>query len=104
MPPAFSAMKVRKLDDRAAPDLLARAGRTHRLDKSFLPAMRLDVPRTSDGRVFFAIPWHGRVLIGTTDTEVSKAVLEPRPLKTEIEFLLEHAARYLEKKPRHRIF
>ncbi|HZF02168.1 MAG TPA: glycerol-3-phosphate dehydrogenase/oxidase [Methylomirabilota bacterium] len=93
--------EVRKLDDRAAPDLLAPSQGAHIvLDKSFLPGdCALIVPRTSDGRVFFAIPWHGRVLIGTTDTEVSKAVLEPRPLKTEIEFLLEHAARYLEKKP-----
>jgi glycerol-3-phosphate dehydrogenase len=47
----------------------------------------------------FAIPWHNRVLIGTTDTAVSEPTLEPRPLPHEIEFLLEHAARYLTKAP-----
>ena len=88
---------VRKLDDRAAPELLTLSQGAHIvLDKSFLPGgCALIVPRTSDGRVFFAIPWHDRVLLGTTDTTVAEVVLEPRPLRVEIEFLLDHAARYL---------
>jgi glycerol-3-phosphate dehydrogenase len=70
------------------------------LDRSFLPSgCALIIPRTSDGRVFFAIPWHDRVLLGTTDTAVAEAVLEPRPRRTEIEFLLAHAARYLTRAP-----
>ena len=89
--------EVRRLDDRAAPELLTMSQGAHIvLDKSFLPGgCALIVPRTSDGRVFFAIPWHDRVLLGTTDTVVSKAVLEPRPLRIEVEFLLAHAAQYL---------
>jgi len=50
--------------------------------------------------VSFRDPWHDRVLIGTTDTPVSEAQLEPRPLPEEIEFLLTHAARYLTKDPK----
>src|SRR5271170_302671 len=93
--------EVRRLDDRTAPELLTLSQGAHIvLDKSFLPGgCALIIPRTSDGRVFFAIPWHNRVLLGTTDTEVSEAVLEPRPLRMEIEFLLAHAARYIAHAP-----
>jgi glycerol-3-phosphate dehydrogenase len=53
------------------------------------------IPRTDDGRVLFAIPWHDRTLIGTTDTKVDRTSIEPRPLPHEVEFLLTHVARYL---------
>jgi glycerol-3-phosphate dehydrogenase len=70
------------------------------LDRSFLPGdSAIMVPQTEDGRVLFAIPWHGRTLLGTTDTPISKVSLEPRPLKEEIDFLLSHAIRYLTKDP-----
>lgn len=71
-----------------------------------LPASFLDsktailVPHTDDGRVIFLVPWHDRVLVGTTDTPLKKPVLEPQAQKQEIEFLLQHAARYLKKEPR----
>lgn len=92
---------VRRLDQAAAPDLLVVSQGAHVvLDQSFLPGgTALMVPRTDDGRVLFAIPWHGRVLVGTTDTPVSSAVLEPRPLRAEVEFLLNHVARYLVRAP-----
>ena len=57
------------------------------------------VPHTSDGRVLFAVPWHGRVVVGTTDTPVPEASLEPRALEEEVEFLLTHAIRYLTRDP-----
>jgi glycerol-3-phosphate dehydrogenase len=57
------------------------------------------VPHTDDGRVLFAVPWHGRVIVGTTDTPIPEAVIEPRPLPEEINFLLSHAARYLTRDP-----
>ena len=47
----------------------------------------------------FAIPWHGHTLVGTTDTPVTEVPLEPVALEQEIEFMLETAALYLEKKP-----
>jgi len=70
------------------------------LDRSFLPGdSAIMVPHTDDGRVLFAIPWHDRVIVGTTDTKVESPSLEPVPLPEEIDFLLEHTARYLTKDP-----
>jgi glycerol-3-phosphate dehydrogenase len=70
------------------------------LDKSFLPgSSAIMVPHTTDGRVLFATPWHGKIIVGTTDTPVPDPLLEPRPLAQEIEFLLSHAAKYLTKDP-----
>jgi glycerol-3-phosphate dehydrogenase len=58
------------------------------------------IPRTDDGRVLFAIPWHHHVLVGTTDTPLDTHSLEPRALESEIEFILRTAAKYLTKKPK----
>lgn len=70
------------------------------LDSRFLPGPNaLMIPKTEDGRVLFAIPWQGRTLIGTTDVEIPEASLDPRPAEAEIEFLLQHAGRYLSKVP-----
>src|SRR5688572_7579152 len=58
------------------------------LDKKFYPANdALMIPATSDGRVLFAVPWHGKVVVGTTDTPVSEASLEPQALEKEIAFI-----------------
>lgn len=70
------------------------------LDRSFLPGdSAIMVPHTDDGRVLFAIPWHERTLVGTTDTPLDSPALEPRPLDEELEFLLVHSRRYLTKDP-----
>lgn len=69
-------------------------------DKSFLSGDHaLMIPKTSDGRVLFAVPWHDKIVVGTTDTLVKKSDLEPIALEEEIEFVLETAQRYLTKKP-----
>lgn len=69
-------------------------------DKSFLPSDHaLMIPKTSDGRVLFAVPWHNRIVVGTTDTLIKKHSLEPIALESEIEFVLETAQRFLAKKP-----
>jgi glycerol-3-phosphate dehydrogenase len=69
-------------------------------DKSFLPGDHaLMIPKTSDGRVLFAVPWHNRIVVGTTDTLIKKHSLEPIALESEIEFVLETAQRFLAKKP-----
>ena len=71
------------------------------LDASFLPSdTAVMVPHTADGRVLFAVPWHDRVVVGTTDTPVDEVSLEPRPLEEELDFLLVHAAQYLIKDPK----
>ncbi len=70
-------------------------------DRSFLPGdTAIMVPHTSDGRVMFVIPWHDHALVGTTDTPIEKASLEPKPLAQEIDFVLSTASLYLKKAPR----
>ncbi len=59
----------------------------------------LMVPKTSDGRVLFAIPWHERLLLGTTDFGVPEPVEEPRIQPHEIEFILSEASKYLAEDP-----
>lgn len=92
---------IRRMDDPDAVETLRPSQGAHIvLDKSFLPGdAAIMVPETDDGRVLFAIPWLDRVVVGTTDAEVDGPSLEPRPLEAEIEFLIEHAARYLTKDP-----
>ena len=71
------------------------------VDKSFLGGDdAIMVPKTSDGRVMFGVPWHNRVILGTTDTPVNDFVLDPKALKEEVDFILETAGRYLTRKPR----
>jgi glycerol-3-phosphate dehydrogenase len=95
---------VRRLDDPGATGspLLTPSRGTHIvLDRSFLPGeSALLVPHTDDGRVLFTIPWHDRILVGTTDTPVAEPAIEPRPRRVEIGYLLDHVARYLVKRPR----
>jgi glycerol-3-phosphate dehydrogenase len=70
------------------------------LDKEFLPGdTAIMVPHTDDGRVLFAVPWHNKVIVGTTDTPVPRAELEPKPLEEEVQFILRHAAKYMSKDP-----
>ena len=92
---------VRKLDDPAAPPLLAPSQGTHIvLDRRFLPGeTAIMVPHTDDGRVLFAVPWYDRVIVGTTDTPIHTPVIEPVPQPEEIDFLLSHAGRYLRGRP-----
>ena len=92
---------VRRLDDPAADGIITPSQGIHLvLERSFLSGgSAIMVPHTDDGRVLFAVPWSGRVLIGTTDTPVASISPEPRPLAEEIEFLLTHAGRYLTRHP-----
>ena len=92
---------IRRLDDPAAKPIIQPSQGVHIvLDRRFLPGdAAIMVPHTDDGRVLFAIPWHDRVLVGTTDTPVHDVQLEPRALEDEIEFLLSHAVRYLTEDP-----
>jgi glycerol-3-phosphate dehydrogenase len=93
--------EVRRLDDAEAITMIEPAQGVHLvLDKSFGPGENaIMVPHTDDGRVLFVIPWHDRLLVGTTDTPMKKADLEPRALEEEIDFILRNAARYMAKDP-----
>jgi glycerol-3-phosphate dehydrogenase len=94
---------VRQLDDpgAAAAPLLSPSQGTHLvLDRSFLPgASAMLIPHTDDRRVLFAIPWHDRVLVGTTETPVAEPAIEPRPFQEEVKYLLDYLARYLVRRP-----
>jgi len=71
------------------------------LDKSFLESdSAIMIPKTTDGRVLFAIPWYNEVVIGTTDTPLDEISLEPVALEKEINFILQTAEGYLVKPPR----
>lgn len=70
------------------------------VDNSFLPGETgIMIPQTDDGRVLFAVPWHGKIIIGTTDTPVDSALPEPIALDKEIDFILKHIGHYLTTNP-----
>jgi len=94
---------VRKLDEPESSDVILPSQGIHIvLDREFLGGNTgVMIPKTDDGRVLFAIPWHNRVLLGTTDTPGVPVSLHPKPLQEEIDYLIEHAARYLTKAPSH---
>jgi glycerol-3-phosphate dehydrogenase len=80
---------------RAGSFLAVSQGSHFVLPRSFLPGdTALMIPKTADGRVLFAIPWHGATIVGTTDEPVDQATSEPRAMQSEKQFLLDHIARY----------
>ncbi len=96
----FSDGLRRMNDPEAAPIIAPSQGAHLVLPASFLQGdSAVMVPRTSDGRVLFVIPWHGHALLGTTDTPIDDTPLEPRPMDEEVEFILETAGQYLANDP-----
>src|SRR5690606_37534886 len=95
------ADKILKMDDPTAQKMIQPSQGIHLvLDLDFLGGKdALMIPKTRDGRVLFAVPWHGKLVVGTTDTLREKPKLEPEALQKEIDFVLETAAGYLAKKP-----
>ncbi len=93
---------IRKMDEPEAKEIVAVSQGAHIvLDKEFQPGKSaVMVPRTEDGRVLFAVPWHNRVVVGTTDISVDKPELEPKPMEEEIEFLVSHSGKYLTRGPK----
>ncbi len=93
--------QIRRMADPNAKPMIAPSQGIHLVfDRSFLAGdTAIMVPHTSDGRVMFAIPWHGHTLVGTTDTPIAEPTLEPQPQEQEIEFILSTAAEYLAKAP-----
>jgi glycerol-3-phosphate dehydrogenase len=88
---------LRHLDEPAAADLVAPSQGVHLVvDREKFPsATALLVPKTADGRVLFAVPWLGKVILGTTDTPRPDTPLEPRPFAAEVDFILTEAGRRL---------
>ena len=70
------------------------------VDREFLGGdSALLVPHTADGRVLFAVPWLGKLILGTTDTPRDDAPRDPWPLREEVDFILGEAARFLQRPP-----
>jgi glycerol-3-phosphate dehydrogenase len=92
---------IMKMDDGKHKNIISPSQGIHLVvDREFLPGdTAIMIPRTDDGRVLFAVPWHDKIVLGTTDTPVETVSLEPIPLQEEIEFILKHIGRYLSKDP-----
>lgn len=54
----------------------------------------LVIPETPDGRILFVLPWHNKVIVGTTDIAVPKPTLDPQAQYTEIIFILDTLNQY----------
>ncbi len=97
--------EIRHLDDEARGDktqtMVAPSQGVHVVvDREFLPGENaLIVPHTSDGRVLFAVPWLGKVILGTTDTPRQDLSVEPEPFQEELAFILREAGKYLQRAP-----
>jgi len=92
---------LRRMADATVQPMIAPSQGIHLVfDGTFLPGdSAIMVPHTSDGRVLFAIPWHGHTVVGTTDTPVAEPALEPVAMQQEVEFILQTASLYLARKP-----
>ncbi|MGB0258127.1 MAG: glycerol-3-phosphate dehydrogenase/oxidase [Coraliomargarita sp.] len=92
---------LRIMDESEAKPIIAVSQGIHFvLPKEFLPGdSAIMVPKTADGRVLFAVPWHDHVVVGTTDTPLDSHSLEPRALQEERDFVMTHARKYLAKDP-----
>lgn len=91
--------EILKMDNPNAKNIVRPSQGVHLVvDKSFLPGDdAIMIPKTNDGRVLFLVPWHNKVLIGTTDTLIESHSLEPKPLEEEIDFIISNANSYLNK-------
>lgn len=88
---------ILKMDDRQAANSVRPSQGVHVVvDKKFIGgSSAMLIPKTDDGRVLFAVPWHNHLLIGTTDTLMEEHSLEPVALESEINFILDTINTYL---------
>ena len=93
---------VCRMDEPGSAQLVRPSQGTHIVvNNAFLPgSTALVIPKTADGRVLFAVPWHNRVILGTTDTLVKESSQEPQALAEEVKFILGTAAKYLVRSPK----
>jgi glycerol-3-phosphate dehydrogenase len=93
--------ELRRKDDADADSVVRVSQGVHIvLPRHFLDSdTAIMVPETDDGRVLFAIPWYDKVVVGTTDTALLEASIEPKALHEELTFILTHAQKYLSSPP-----
>lgn len=92
---------ILKMDNKDSKPIISPSQGVHLvLDHSFLKGnTAIMIPKTDDGRVLFVVPWHNKVIVGTTDTPVKEPALDPQALNSEIDFILATAGKYLTRKP-----
>ncbi len=92
---------IRKMDDINSRALVRFSQGVHLvINREFVPGKyAVMIPKTKDGRVLFAVPWHNKVVVGTTDVQKEAAEIEPVALEEEIDFILETAGRFLANPP-----
>ena len=95
------ADEIHRMDNPASKPTIRPSQGVHVvIDSSFLRSnSAIMIPKTDDGRVLFAIPWYGKVVVGTTDTPLDHIGLEPKALDEEISFILKTTAKYLTRPP-----
>lgn len=97
---AFSDEVLRMDRPRRKPIIRLSQGVHLVVDRKFFPGeTALLIPKTDDGRILFAVPWHGKVVLGTTDTPIEQVSSEPVPMEAEIDFILNHMQRFLSQAP-----
>ncbi|RAV28929.1 glycerol-3-phosphate dehydrogenase/oxidase [Sinomicrobium soli] len=91
--------EILKMDNPEAPNMVRPSQGVHLVfDRSFLPGEdAIMIPKTDDGRILFVVPWHDKLIVGTTDTMLDEHCLEPTALETEIDFILKTFNRYVVK-------
>jgi glycerol-3-phosphate dehydrogenase len=89
---------IRQLATRETPRRLRPSKGVHILFslEEFRSNDALLVPKTEDDRVIFAVPWQGRLLVGTTDDEATPET-KMIVLREEAEYLLRQLNPYLAK-------
>ncbi|MBS1655437.1 MAG: glycerol-3-phosphate dehydrogenase/oxidase [Bacteroidetes bacterium] len=95
---------VMMMDDPSHEKIISPSQGIHLVvEKDFLPGdTAIMIPHTDDGRVLFAVPWHNKIILGTTDTPVTTISPEPMAHEDEINFILTHIGRYLTKDPQRK--
>lgn len=87
---------LNKAEPQQAHQTVSAAQGTHLVfDKAIFDSPHcLVIPETSDGRILFVLPWHDKIIVGTTDVAVDQPSIEPIAQSAEIDFILETLNRY----------
>ena len=95
------SQSIINLDYETSKNIIKPSQGTHLvIEKRFLKSdFGFLIPKTPDGRVLFAIPWHNSVILGTTDNEINEPEIDPKPKLSEINYILKNVKQYFKEKP-----
>ena len=91
------ADEIRKLDDPHTTNIIIPSQGTHIvINKNKLNTeCAMLIPKTSDNRILFSVPWYNGIICGSTDILIDKIEEEPKSLESEIEFIINTINNYL---------